>query len=116
MCCINEETDQDWEDMMKAFHLKYYPPIEAYRGQGLIYNLWPHPDESIAQYWGRLKKYLHKNPCHGISKNIILINFYVRLLSFHKDFLDNSSGGSFTCRRADDAWTLLDMISENTDN
>jgi hypothetical protein len=45
-----------------------------------------------------------------------LINFYVRLLSFHKDFLDNSSGGSFTSRRADDAWGLLDLVSENTDN
>jgi hypothetical protein len=40
----------------------------------------------------------------------------VRLLSFHKDSLDNSSGGSFTGRRADDAWELLDLISENTDN
>jgi hypothetical protein len=40
----------------------------------------------------------------------------VRLLSFHKDFLDNSSGGSFTGTRADDAWGLLDLVSENTDN
>jgi hypothetical protein len=30
--------------------------------------------------------------------------------------LDNSSGGSFTGRRADDAWELLDLISKNTDN
>jgi hypothetical protein len=34
----------------------------------------------------------------------------VRLLLFHKDFLDNSSRGSFTSRRADDAWRLLDLI------
>jgi hypothetical protein len=40
----------------------------------------------------------------------------VRLLSFHKNFLDNSSGGSFTGRRANDAWELLDLISKNTDN
>jgi hypothetical protein len=116
MCSINEETILDSKDMKKAFYLKYYPPIEDYRDQGLIYNCWPYPEESIAQDWGRLKKYLHKNPCHGISKSIILINFYVRLLSFHKDFLDNSSGGSFTSRRADDAWGLLDLVSENTDN
>jgi hypothetical protein len=82
----------------------------------LIYNFWPHPEESIAQSWRKLKKCIQKNPCHGISKRIILINFYVRLLSFHKDFLDNSSGGSFTSRRADDAWRLLDLVSENTHN
>jgi hypothetical protein len=29
--------------------------------------------------------------------------------------LDNSSGGSFTGRRADDAWELMDLTSENTD-
>jgi hypothetical protein len=88
---------------MKAFYLKYYSLIKAYRDRGLIYNFWPNQTESIAQAWERLKKYLRKNPCHGISKRIILINFYVRLISFHKEFLDNSSGGSFTGRRADDA-------------
>jgi hypothetical protein len=52
MCYINEETILDWEDMKKAFYLKYYPPIEAYRDRGLIYNFWPHLEENIAQAWG----------------------------------------------------------------
>jgi hypothetical protein len=116
MRSINEENILDWEDMKKAFYLKYYPPIEAYRDRGFIYNFWPHPEESISQAWGRLKKCLRKNPCHGIFKSIILINFYVRLLSFHKDFLDNSSGEIFTNRGVEDAWGLLDLVSENTDN
>jgi hypothetical protein len=30
--------------------------------------------------------------------------------------LDNSSGGSFTNIRVEDAWGLLDLVSENTDN
>jgi hypothetical protein len=110
MRSIIEETILDWEDMTKAFYLKYYPPIEAYRDRGLIYNIWPHLEESIAQAWGRLKKYIRKNPCHDISKSIILINFYVRLLSFYKDFLNNSSGESFISKRADDAWELLDLV------
>jgi hypothetical protein len=52
MRSINEETILDWEDMKKAFYLQYYPPIEAYRDGGFIYNFWPHPEESIAQAWG----------------------------------------------------------------
>jgi hypothetical protein len=52
MRSINEETILDWEDMKKAFYLKYYPPIEAYRDRGLIYNFWPHLEENIAQAWG----------------------------------------------------------------
>jgi hypothetical protein len=31
MCSINEEYLPDWEDIKKAFYLKYYPPIEVYR-------------------------------------------------------------------------------------
>jgi hypothetical protein len=27
---MNEEYRLDWENMKKAFYLKYYPPIEAY--------------------------------------------------------------------------------------
>jgi hypothetical protein len=38
MLSINKETILDWEDMKKAFYLKYYPPIEAYHDQGLVYN------------------------------------------------------------------------------
>jgi hypothetical protein len=48
MRSINEENIKDWEDMANAFYLKYYPPIEAYRDRGIIYNFWPHPKESIS--------------------------------------------------------------------
>jgi hypothetical protein len=40
----------------------------------------------------------------------------VRLPSFQKDFLDNSSGGSFTNRITEDAWGLLNLVSENRSN
>jgi hypothetical protein len=35
---MNEEYRLDWEDIKKAFYLKYYPPIEAYSGRYHIYN------------------------------------------------------------------------------
>ena len=40
----------------------------------------------------------------------------MRAPSFQKDFLDNSSGRSFTHKSAEEAWELLDLISENTGN
>jgi hypothetical protein len=49
MRSINEENFLHWKDMKKALYLKYYPPVEAYRGRGFIYNFWPHPEESIAE-------------------------------------------------------------------
>jgi hypothetical protein len=38
--------------MKKAFYLKYYPPIEAYSDQGLIYNFQPHPEEALLKLGG----------------------------------------------------------------
>jgi hypothetical protein len=84
---MNEKYRLDWEDIKKAFYLKYYPPIEAYSGRYHIYNFWPHPPhpvKSITQAWGRLNERLHKNPCHGLSTGIILIIFYVRIPAFSK--------------------------------
>jgi hypothetical protein len=112
-----QHTDRiNWEFVKKAFYLKYYTPLKAYGDRCHIYNFWPHPGESISQAWGRLKDLLRKNPSHGLSKSIILINLYVRFSQSHKDFLDNSSGGSFTHQSIEEAWGLLEKISENTDN
>ena len=69
----------NWEMVKKAFYLKYYSPLKAYNDRCHIYNFYPHPGESITQAWGRLKELLRKNPSHGLSKSIILINFYVRV-------------------------------------
>jgi hypothetical protein len=90
---INEETDLDWEYMIKAFYLKYYPPIEVYCDQGLIYNFWPHLGESIAQAWGTLKKYLRKNPCHGI----LMACKYSSLGTPRGRYDEHSSKSSLSC-------------------
>jgi hypothetical protein len=112
---LDDKYRLDWEYLRKAFYLKYYTPKEAYDDRCHIYNFWPHVGESIAQAWGRLNELIRKNPCHGIPESIILINFYVRLPQQHRNFLDNSSEGSFTNRTQKEAWDLLDTISKNTD-
>jgi hypothetical protein len=40
----------------------------------------------------------------------------VRLPHHQNEFLDNSSGGTFTNKSAHEAWDLLYTISENIDN
>jgi hypothetical protein len=64
----------------------------------------------------RLKDLLRNNQSHDLSKCIILIHLYVRFPQCHKDFLDNSTGGTFTHKINDEAWSLLEKIAENTDN
>jgi hypothetical protein len=101
---------------MKVFFLKFLTPKKAYKNRCYIFIFWPHVGESIAQAWGRLKELIRKNPCHDLSRKIILINFYVRLPKQQKQFLDNSSRGSFTNNYEEEAWNLLETISENIGN
>jgi hypothetical protein len=93
---LNHSDGISWEDLKKDFHMKYYSPFKAYCDRSHIYIFWPHHGESIAQAWGRLKGLILKNPNHGFSQGITLVIFYVRLAKPYKEFLDNSSEGSFT--------------------
>ena len=113
---LDEEVTIEWSILRKVFFLKYFTPREAYENRCYIFNFWPHLGESITQAWGRLKELLRKNPCHDLTRKLILINFYVRLPSRHKKILDNASGGSFTNNTEQEAWDLLETISENTSN
>jgi hypothetical protein len=110
---LNNKCRLDWKRLSKAFYLKYYNPKETYDDRYHIYNFLPHVEENISQAWGRLNELVRKNPCHGIPDNLILINFYVRLPQHHRDFLDNSSEGSFTNITQQEARDLLYTITNN---
>jgi hypothetical protein len=76
---LNKEVTAKWGSLMKVFFLTIFTPKEAYENRCYIFIFWPHVGESITQAWGRLKELIRKNPCHDLSRKIILINFYVRL-------------------------------------
>jgi hypothetical protein len=76
---LDKEVTAKSGSLMKVFFLKNFTPKEAYENCCYIFNFWPHVAESITQAWGRLKELIRKNPCHDLSRKIILINLYVRL-------------------------------------
>ena len=54
-----------------------------------------------------------KCPNHKLPKEIIINNFYSRLSRHDKGLLDASSNGSFTNRKIDDKWGLIERIQCN---
>jgi hypothetical protein len=56
-----------------------------------------------------------KCPIHELPRNIIINNFYARLILHDKDLLDASCSGSFTCMKKEAKWDLLDRIQEYTE-
>src|ERR1041384_7313162 len=65
---------------------------------------------------GRLKTLMLKCPHHGLPKDMIITNFYARLSRQDKDLLDASSMGSFTNKKIDAKWELLERIQRNTED
>ena len=52
---------------------------------------------------------------HNLPKEIIINTFYARLSRHDKDLLDASSNGSFTNKKIDDKWNLIERIQHNTE-
>src|ERR1043165_7618493 len=106
----------DWEEIQSLFYSKFYPLHEVHENRNHVYNFYPHDGESIDRAWGRLKTLMLKCPNHGLPKDIIITNFYVRLSRQDKDLLDASSMGSFTNEKIDAKWELLERIQHNTED
>ena len=70
----------DWEEIQSLFYSKFYPLHEVHENRNYVYNFYPHYGESIAQSWGRLKTLMLKCPNHWLPKDLIITNFYARLL------------------------------------
>ena len=106
----------DWKDLMSLFYSKFYPLHEIHQDRNYIYNFWPRDGESIAQAWGRLKSLMLKCPNHELSNEIIVNNFYARLSRHDKDMLDASSLGSFTSKKENAKWDLIERIYHNAED
>ena len=113
---LNDSHLLNWKELVSLFYAKFYPLHEIHQDRNYIYNFWPCDGESIAQAWGRLKSLMLKRPNHELLKDIIITNFYARLSRQDKDMLDASSMGSFTNKKTEVKWDLIERIQRNTED
>jgi hypothetical protein len=57
-----------------------------------------------------------KCPIHELPHNIVIDNFYARILGHYKDYLDACFEGSFTSKEVEAKWDLLGTIQSNTED
>ena len=100
----------EWEEFVSIFYFTFYPPSEIHKDRNSIYNFWPLEGERISQARGRLKTLILKCPNHELPDKIIVTNFYARLSGHCKDYLDSCSEGSFTSKKVEARWDLLETI------
>ena len=113
---MDDPHHSEWKELESLFYSRFYPLYEMHLDRNYIYNFSPRDRESIAQAWERLKILILKCPNHGLSEEIIATNFYARLSGHYKDFLDACSKGSFTSKKVEAKWDLLEKIQCNTED
>ncbi|XP_024200678.1 uncharacterized protein LOC112204025 [Rosa chinensis] len=84
-----------WDDMMKAFLVKYFPTSRIIMLRKKISGIQQGVDESYADYHERFKSLLAQCPQHGIKDETLLTCFYEGLTNLEIDMLDDAFGGSF---------------------
>jgi hypothetical protein len=105
-----------WEEIVPLFYSKFYPSSDIHKDRNYIFYFHPHDGESISQVWGRLTSLMLKCPIHDLPCNIVINNFYARLLGYYKDYLDACFEGSFTSKEVDAKWDLLVTIQSNIED
>ena len=113
---LDDPHHLEWKELESLFYFKFYPHHEMHIDRNYIYNFYPHDGESIAQAWGRLKSLMLKCPIHELPINIVINNFYARLSGQYKDHLDACFEGSFTSKKVEAKWDLLETIQRNTED
>jgi len=58
---------------------------------------------------------LYSCPNHGLSREIIIQNFYARLSPNDQSMLDTSCTGSFMKKNIEFRWDLLEIIKRNSE-
>ena len=79
----------------------------------IIFTTFGHMREKASLKLGGLKSLMLKCPNLKLPNDIIVNNFYVRLPRRDKDMLDASSLGSFTNKKVNAKWDLIERIYHN---
>ena len=59
---------------------------------------------------------LFRSPKHGLPEEIIVTNFYARLSGHWMDYLDAYLEGSFSSKKVEAKWDLLETIQNNNED
>ncbi|XP_075077148.1 uncharacterized protein LOC142163894 [Nicotiana tabacum] len=103
-----------WEELVKQFLNKFYPPNKTARQIDKILQFSQKPTETLQETRERLKGMLVKCPHHGIPDQMLGQRFYMRLADSLKANVDASAGGAFSSKTFIECKILLDKITQNS--
>ncbi|XP_075518303.1 uncharacterized protein LOC142552412 [Primulina tabacum] len=112
--CLPVGSITTWEDMAKAFLLKYFPPSKTMKLRADITTFSQFEQESLYEAWERYKDLLLRCPHHELPLGLVVQIFYYGLISSNRTMIDAAACGNLLRKTAEDGYELLEELAASS--
>ena len=105
-----------WTKLFNDFITKFYPHGKTNMMRKLIMSFSHNGSEQLHESWSRYQSLIRKCPHHGFSRWQLVHYFYEGMDYQNKQIIDASCGGSIASKSEDQAYRILEELSQNSFN
>ncbi|GJW88924.1 reverse transcriptase domain-containing protein [Tanacetum coccineum] len=100
-----------FDDMMKKFLSKYFPPSMVTKLRNEIKKFSQKPNESLFETWERYKLFIDRRPNHNMLLVTQIDTFYNGLTLRHRDTINAAAGGTFMQKTPEECYKLIENMT-----
>nr|GEV53715.1 hypothetical protein [Tanacetum cinerariifolium] len=100
-----------FDDMMRKFLSKYFPPSMVTKLSNEIMKFEQKPHESLFEAWERYKLSIDRCPNHNMLLVTQIDMFYNGLTLSHRDTINAATGGTFMQKTLEECYELIGNIT-----
>ncbi|GJR06450.1 reverse transcriptase domain-containing protein [Tanacetum coccineum] len=100
-----------FDDMMRKFLLKYFPPSMVTKLRNEITKFKQKPHESLFEAWERYKLSIDRCPNHNMILVTQIDTFYNGLTLSHRDTINAAAGGTFMQKTPEECYELIENMT-----
>ncbi|XP_075515772.1 uncharacterized protein LOC142550583 [Primulina tabacum] len=103
-----------WEDMAKAFLIKYFPPSKAMKLQEDITTFAQFEQESLYEAWECFKDLLRRCPHHEMPIGLVVQTFYYGLCTPNRTMIDVAACGNLLRKTVEEGYESLEEMAASS--
>nr|GEY11858.1 reverse transcriptase domain-containing protein [Tanacetum cinerariifolium] len=100
-----------FDDMMRKFLEKYFPPSMVTKLRNEITKFEQKPHESLFEAWERYKLSIDRCPNHNMLLVTQIDTFYNGLTLSHRDTINTAAGGTFMKKTPEECYELIENMT-----
>ncbi|GKB06945.1 reverse transcriptase domain-containing protein [Tanacetum coccineum] len=109
--CLPRNSIRSFDDMMRKFLSKYFPPSMVTKLRNEITKFEQKPHESLFEAWERYKLSIDRCPNHNMLLVTQIDTFYNGLTLSHRDTINAAAGGTFMQKTPEECYELIENMT-----